>query len=76
MALPLQRKRPDGCEEVTDVATILVGIAGAVLGGVAGRAIGLDAEGEPAGFLMALFGAVVLLELYRTLARPRQIPPA
>jgi uncharacterized membrane protein YeaQ/YmgE (transglycosylase-associated protein family) len=58
------------------IVTMLLGIAGAVLGGFVGRALGLYGEGEPAGFLMALVGAVVLLALYRmmvgrrTVARP------
>jgi len=59
------------------IVTMLLGIAGAVLGGFVGRALGFYGEGEPAGFLMALVGAVVLLALYRmivgrrtTVARP------
>jgi uncharacterized membrane protein YeaQ/YmgE (transglycosylase-associated protein family) len=47
------------------IITMLLGIAGAVLGGFLGRAMGLYAEGEPAGFFMAFLGAVVLLALYR-----------
>ncbi|HXH23812.1 MAG TPA: GlsB/YeaQ/YmgE family stress response membrane protein [Vicinamibacterales bacterium] len=58
------------------IVTILLGIAGAVLGGFVGRALGLYGEGEPAGFVMAFLGAVVLLAVYRMLARPRRIPPA
>jgi uncharacterized membrane protein YeaQ/YmgE (transglycosylase-associated protein family) len=52
------------------IVTILIGIAGAVLGGFAGQAMGLYREGEAAGFLMSLLGAVVLLVLYR-MVRPR-----
>jgi uncharacterized membrane protein YeaQ/YmgE (transglycosylase-associated protein family) len=58
------------------IVTMLLGIAGAVLGGFAGRALGLYREGEAAGFLMATVGAVILLALYRvvvgrrTIARP------
>jgi uncharacterized membrane protein YeaQ/YmgE (transglycosylase-associated protein family) len=47
------------------IITILLGIAGALLGGFAGRAMGLYREGEAAGFLMALVGSVVLLVIYR-----------
>ena len=47
------------------IVTMLLGIAGAVLGGFLGRALGLYSEGEPAGFLMALVGAVLLLAIYR-----------
>ena len=45
--------------------TILLGIVGATLGGWIGRVMGMYREGEPAGFIMAVVGAVVLLLLYR-----------
>jgi uncharacterized membrane protein YeaQ/YmgE (transglycosylase-associated protein family) len=58
------------------IVTMLLGIAGALLGGFMGRALGLYREGEPAGFLMALVGAVVLLALYRMMiGRRRTITP-
>ena len=47
------------------IVTMLLGIAGALLGGFLGRALGLYNEGEPAGFIMATLGAIVLLALYR-----------
>ena len=47
------------------IVTMLLGIVGAVLGGWMGRAMGLYNEGDPAGFLMSLIGAVVLLLIYR-----------
>jgi uncharacterized membrane protein YeaQ/YmgE (transglycosylase-associated protein family) len=47
------------------IITILLGIAGALIGGFLGRALGWYREGEPAGFLMSLVGAVVLLFIYR-----------
>jgi uncharacterized membrane protein YeaQ/YmgE (transglycosylase-associated protein family) len=47
------------------VVTMLIGIAGALLGGWIGRAIGLYNPGESAGFIMAVIGAVVLLAIYR-----------
>jgi uncharacterized membrane protein YeaQ/YmgE (transglycosylase-associated protein family) len=53
------------------VVTILLGIAGAVVGGFLGRAIGLYQEGQPAGFVMSVVGAVVLLYGYRMLTRAR-----
>jgi uncharacterized membrane protein YeaQ/YmgE (transglycosylase-associated protein family) len=53
------------------VITILLGIAGALLGGWLGRAMGLYTEGEGAGFFMALLGSVLLLALYRLTFRRR-----
>ena len=47
------------------IVTILLGIAGALLGGFLGRALGLYGEGEAAGFLMSLLGAIALLLIYR-----------
>lgn len=56
------------------IVTTILGIVGAVVGGFMGRAMGLYREGEPAGFIMAVLGAVILLALYRMLARrPRSV---
>jgi uncharacterized membrane protein YeaQ/YmgE (transglycosylase-associated protein family) len=51
------------------IITILLGIAGAVVGGWLGRVFGFYGPGEPAGFIMALVGAVVLLWIYRLATR-------
>lgn len=47
------------------VVTTLLGIVGAVIGGFIGRALGLYGPNDPAGFVMAMIGAVLLLALYR-----------
>jgi uncharacterized membrane protein YeaQ/YmgE (transglycosylase-associated protein family) len=47
------------------IVTILLGIAGALLGGFLGRALGLYGPEDVAGFVMSLIGAIVLLLLYR-----------
>lgn len=47
------------------IVTILLGIAGSLLGGYIGRAMGLYGPGQGAGFFMALLGAVLLLAIYR-----------
>lgn len=46
------------------ILTMLLGIAGAWLGGFIGRATGMYKEGHPAGFLMALVGALIVLFVY------------
>jgi uncharacterized membrane protein YeaQ/YmgE (transglycosylase-associated protein family) len=51
------------------IITILLGIAGAVVGGFVGQAMGLYGPNDPAGFFMSLLGAVALLFLYRVVAR-------
>jgi uncharacterized membrane protein YeaQ/YmgE (transglycosylase-associated protein family) len=53
------------------ILTILLGIAGALLGGFAGRALGFYGEGEPAGFIMAVLGSILLLIIYRMVAGRR-----
>jgi len=57
------------------IVTMLLGIAGALLGGFFGRAMGLYGPGEAAGFLMSFLGAVILLMLYRMLIRRRALRP-
>ena len=47
------------------IVTILLGIAGAVLGGFIGRALGLYGPEDAAGFVMAFVGAIALLAIYR-----------
>ena len=47
------------------VVTMALGIAGALLGGFLGRAIGWYGPNDAAGFLMSLVGAVLLLFIYR-----------
>lgn len=55
------------------IITTVLGIIGAVVGGFLGRTLGLYGPGEPAGFLMATLGAVVLLFIYRMIRRPARI---
>jgi len=53
------------------IVTMLLGIVGALLGGFLGRAMGFYREGEPAGYLMAIIGAIIVLALYRMMGRGR-----
>jgi uncharacterized membrane protein YeaQ/YmgE (transglycosylase-associated protein family) len=43
------------------IVTMVLGIVGALLGGFIGRALGLYGDGEPAGFIMAVLGAIAVL---------------
>ena len=47
------------------IITMLLGIAGAVMGGYLGRVLGWYGPQDGAGFLMSLVGAIVLLWIYR-----------
>jgi len=53
------------------VVTILLGIAGAFVGGAVGRALGFYDPGQPAGWIMSILGAVVLLAGYRAVTGRR-----
>ena len=54
------------------IVTIALGIAGALLGGWIGRVLGLYQAQEPAGWIMSLVGAIILLFLYRVLFLGRE----
>jgi len=47
------------------IVTILLGIAGSVVAGWLGRAVGWYSEGQPAGFIASILGAIVILAIYR-----------
>jgi uncharacterized membrane protein YeaQ/YmgE (transglycosylase-associated protein family) len=53
------------------IVTMLLGIAGALVGGFIGRAMGLYGPNQAAGWLMSILGAIILLALYRMLVRRR-----
>ena len=55
------------------IITMLLGIAGSVLGTWIGRAVGLYREGEAAGFIMSVIGALILLGIYRMIVGRRRI---
>ena len=55
------------------VVTMLIGIAGALVGGFIGQAMGLYREGDSAGIIMSVIGAVLLLFLYRKLRPARTV---
>jgi uncharacterized membrane protein YeaQ/YmgE (transglycosylase-associated protein family) len=53
--------------------SMLLGVAGAFVGGLLGRAVGLYREGESAGFIMAVLGAVLLVVAYQVMIRRRSL---
>ena len=55
------------------IVTMLLGIAGAMIGGFLGRALGWYGPNDGAGFFMSLFGAVLLLWLYRMMVVRRTV---
>lgn len=65
--LVMPGKDPGGC-----IVTILLGIAGAMVAGFLGHALGFYDTGEGAGFIAATLGAVLILFLYRLILRRRR----
>ena len=63
-------KDPGGC-----IITILLGIAGALVAGWLGKAIGWYDTNEGAGFVAAIVGAFILLGIYRVIAGRRTRGP-
>lgn len=51
------------------IVTILLGIAGSVIATWFGQAIGWYREGQSAGLIMSIVGAVLLLAAYRVLRK-------
>ncbi len=51
------------------IITVIIGIAGSFLGTFLGRAIGHYQDGQSAGFLMSLVGALILLGIYHLITR-------
>ena len=53
------------------IMTGVLGIVGALVGGWLGATLGFYRAGEPAGFIMAVVGAVIVLLVYRMVAGRR-----
>jgi uncharacterized membrane protein YeaQ/YmgE (transglycosylase-associated protein family) len=52
------------------IVTSLIGVAGSFIATYAGRALGWYHEGQSAGFIMSVIGAIVLLGVYH-MVRPK-----
>ncbi len=55
------------------IVTILLGIAGALIGGFIGRLLGWYGESDPVGFFMAVMGAILVLFAYRKISGPSSV---
>jgi uncharacterized membrane protein YeaQ/YmgE (transglycosylase-associated protein family) len=54
------------------IVTTLLGIVGALVARFVGQAIGWYHEGDRAGFIASVLGAILLLVIYRLVKRPKQ----
>lgn len=52
--------------------TSILGIAGALVATFIGQTLGWYSEGQPAGFIASVLGAVVLLVIYHVATRSKQ----
>jgi uncharacterized membrane protein YeaQ/YmgE (transglycosylase-associated protein family) len=55
------------------IVTMLLGIAGAMVGGFIGRALHWYGPNDGAGFFMSLLGAILLLWIYRMMVARRTV---
>jgi uncharacterized membrane protein YeaQ/YmgE (transglycosylase-associated protein family) len=62
-------KDPGGC-----IITMLIGIAGSFVAKFLGSAVGWYKEGEPAGFIASVVGAIILLLIYRMIVGRKKLP--
>jgi uncharacterized membrane protein YeaQ/YmgE (transglycosylase-associated protein family) len=53
------------------IITIILGIAGAFVAKLIGGALGMYEEGEAAGWIMSVLGAMLLLFIYRMVKKKR-----
>jgi uncharacterized membrane protein YeaQ/YmgE (transglycosylase-associated protein family) len=47
------------------IVTVVLGILGSFIAGFLGQALGLYAQGEPAGLIASVIGAMIVLGIYR-----------
>lgn len=52
------------------LTSMMIGVLGSFLGGFAGRLVGFS-DGRPAGFVLSLLGAIVLVIAYHAIGRRR-----
>jgi uncharacterized membrane protein YeaQ/YmgE (transglycosylase-associated protein family) len=69
----LARLLKPGRDSMGIIFTTLLGIAGAMLAGWAGQQMGWYRPGQPAGFLGALLGAIVILIVVSLFRRRRRL---
>jgi uncharacterized membrane protein YeaQ/YmgE (transglycosylase-associated protein family) len=55
------------------IITMILGVAGAFIAHMVGANLGWYREGEPAGFIASVVGAVILLAIYRAVIGRKQL---
>ncbi|RYZ84922.1 MAG: GlsB/YeaQ/YmgE family stress response membrane protein [Moraxellaceae bacterium] len=62
-----------GNDKAGFIVTAVLGIIGSLLATYLGRALGWYADGEAAGFIMSVVGAVVVLFIYNLVTRKKAV---
>lgn len=62
-----------GNDKAGFIVTTVLGIVGSLLATYLGRALGWYADGQAAGFIMSVVGAVVILFIYNLVTRKKAI---
>ncbi|MGV8842014.1 MAG: GlsB/YeaQ/YmgE family stress response membrane protein [Pseudomonas sp.] len=60
-----------GSDSMGWIMTILLGVGGSVAATYGGQALGIYQAGQPAGFIGAVIGAIILLVIYGALSSRR-----
>jgi uncharacterized membrane protein YeaQ/YmgE (transglycosylase-associated protein family) len=55
------------------IVTVLLGIVGAVVATFIGQAMGLYAQGQSAGWIASVIGAIIVLAIYRMVVGRRRV---
>ncbi|WP_027803005.1 GlsB/YeaQ/YmgE family stress response membrane protein [Paraburkholderia dilworthii] len=58
-----------GDDKMGLIMTIILGIAGSLIAGYIGRALGWYQPGQPAGWIASVIGAIILLVIYGLVRR-------
>lgn len=69
----LARAIKPGNDSMGWIMTIILGIAGALVGGFIGSMIGVNADGGFIGLAFSVIGAIVLLFIYEIIAGKRKL---
>ena len=69
----LARAIKPGNDAMGWIMTIVLGIVGAMLGGLIADLIGIDADGGFIGLIFSVIGAIILLFLYEMIVNKRRV---
>jgi len=58
-----------GNQKLGIIMTTILGVIGAFVGAFLGQALGIYAEGEPAGFIFSVIGALIILFIAKRFAK-------